>query len=739
MLSIGTGIALTRRYRAFISYSWADREWAEWLHRTLETYRTPRALIGAEGALGAIPERLTPIFKDREEEAAGHGITAAIEAALAESEFLIVLCSPNSAQSKWVNREIAWFKTNRDKRRILAIVVDGEPMASLKGDEAAECFPKALIYEVGDDLQPTERLEDPPLAADARKEGDGKRLAKLKLAAALMGSGLDALVRRDERRRAVRRRFVTGAAFALAAIFAGISVFAFNQRDAAIAARNEAVAAQAEAEFQKDEAQGLVEFMLTDLRKRLDAVGRLDILDAVAERLNESYAKQDLSKLDPDSLGRRARVQLLLGEVDNTRGNLDAALAQYKEAAASTEELLKRNPGKAQQIFDHAQSVFWVGYIAWQRGDAAEAKRYFTQYKDYADQLVAIDPDNEDWRMEVVYANSNLGTLAMDQGEAAEAEAYFLKTLEFSKRLATAKPDDVDLDLALALSYSWLALAQERRGAFAAAEASLSLEKAIVEPIVIREPRNSSAIERAQVNARGRARISLARGDPKTAIALLVELTRHQEALVEEDPENTERLQYHAWSLIDLGEAQIAAGLVDSATQSSEAANEIAATLAKIDSKVQDWQVSVTGTALRLAAKIKLAQGEYNSALSIIGSIRPVLVESTGEPIKDRDLSSLLGSIATLEARAYNKLGNIEAAEETAARAIAILEPNSLQLDPNNARYLCEAYLIAGSAKMATRLANQLKAMGYNHPEFIRMLEDDPEIRLSNSRPAELN
>ena len=193
---------MARRYKAFISYSWSDKGWAGWLHRALETYRTPRALVGASTAYGPAPAGLHPIFKDREEEAAGHSIGAAIEAAMTASDFLIVVCSPRSAQSTWVNREIAWFKRNRDPRRILAVVVEGEPGASLTpGAAGAECFPPALLYKVDENLEHTSELEDPPLAADARPDGDGRRGAKLKIAAALLGIGLVDLVRRDERRR----------------------------------------------------------------------------------------------------------------------------------------------------------------------------------------------------------------------------------------------------------------------------------------------------------------------------------------------------------------------------------------------------------------------------------------------------------------------------------------------------------------------------------------------------------
>ena len=55
------------RYRAFISYSHKDARWARWLHRTLEGYQLPRRLRGTTGEFGALPDRLRPIFRDREE------------------------------------------------------------------------------------------------------------------------------------------------------------------------------------------------------------------------------------------------------------------------------------------------------------------------------------------------------------------------------------------------------------------------------------------------------------------------------------------------------------------------------------------------------------------------------------------------------------------------------------------------------------------------------------------------
>lgn len=279
----------TFRYKAFISYSWADAKWGKWLQHGLETYRTPRALVGEERAHGPVPARLHPLFKDREEEAAGASIGAAVEAALASSEFLIVVCSATSAKSRWVNREIAWFKAHRDPAKVLALIVGGEP-----GDPDNECFPRALTHLVDADGTVTHAPVDTPLAADARETGDGKRMARLKLAAAMLGVGLDELVRRDERRRTLRTRAVVATSLSLTAVMATLTWFA--------------VEARKEAEFQRNQADGLVEFMLTDLRAKLEPVGRLDALDVVGTRALDYYARQKLADLDADALGRRARA-----------------------------------------------------------------------------------------------------------------------------------------------------------------------------------------------------------------------------------------------------------------------------------------------------------------------------------------------------------------------------------------------------------------------------------------------
>lgn len=192
------GTTTSVKYRAFLSYSHRDRAWGQWLHTELERYRIDKELVGRETSVGPVPKTLRPIFRDREDFSAGHSLSAQTIAVLNQSQFLIVLCSPNAARSQYVNEEIRHFKALGRSDRIIPVIIDGEP-----GDLSRECFPAALRIKAGLDGAFSGDQEE-PIAADARSRGDGKKLATQKVVAGLLGLGLDEIVRRAERAR--RRR-----------------------------------------------------------------------------------------------------------------------------------------------------------------------------------------------------------------------------------------------------------------------------------------------------------------------------------------------------------------------------------------------------------------------------------------------------------------------------------------------------------------------------------------------------
>jgi MTH538 TIR-like domain (DUF1863) len=231
--SATTGAAAPPHYWAFISYSRHDEGWAKRLHGFLETYRIPRELVGRTVHGRVIPRRLLPIFRDRDEFAGGSDLGVRIGDALAASRSLVVICSPYAAASKWVDREIARFKTIGKSDHIFPLIVAGEPFASENPDaNLPECFPKSLRFTLdANGAVTTARSE--PLAADAREGMDGWKNACLKLIAGILGVRFDEL-RQRERARQRRLKLMRAALAALAAVLVGASYVGLADADLAI-------------------------------------------------------------------------------------------------------------------------------------------------------------------------------------------------------------------------------------------------------------------------------------------------------------------------------------------------------------------------------------------------------------------------------------------------------------------------------------------------------------------------
>lgn len=449
-----------QEYHAFISYSHRDEAAAKWLHRKLETYRFPSRLVGRQAPFGPLPRTLAPIFRDREELAAGPSLPEKVQQALAVSHALLVICSPNSAASAWVNREIEEFRDLHPERPILLALIEGSP------DTA---FPPAI--RAGTDV-PHE-----PLAADLRPEGDGRRLGLLKLLAGLVNIPLGELVQRDAQRKMRRVMAVTGLALMAVAILSTSMIMAVQARD--------------EAERQRASAEGLIEFMLTDLRERLEGVGRLDVLSTVNRRALSYYRQQDIDALPAESLERRARILLAMGEDDEQRGDLTRSLAQFEEAARTTGILLRQQPDNAQRIYSHAQSEFWVGLIAWRTQRIDAAQKAFERYEELAFRLIERDPLNPDWLMEAGYAASNLATLLLrDRGDAIAAEKRFRASLGLFQTALRLRPGDESIRWDIADSHGWMADSYRAQARYVDALAERKRQKAILGGLIADYPRN---------------------------------------------------------------------------------------------------------------------------------------------------------------------------------------------------------------------------------------------------------
>jgi WD40 repeat protein len=231
-------MSVAYKYRAFISYSRADRERAVLLQTRLVRYLLPRALRRIKAGVTFDRRPLKPIFRDEDELVPGQDLPNRIRVGLQESEFLIVLCSPNAVASGWVDKEILDFAALGKANNILAIVVGGEPLIE---QEHLEALPRALRFEI--DL---EQMEDgktkaivsgrtaTPLYVDLRGRLADDRHQFLTIVAALLSlQALDDLVRKDhvfQVRRTVMR-WAIGSVVAASFLALGIVLVARARTD----------------------------------------------------------------------------------------------------------------------------------------------------------------------------------------------------------------------------------------------------------------------------------------------------------------------------------------------------------------------------------------------------------------------------------------------------------------------------------------------------------------------------
>ena len=422
------------RYKAFISYSHADQKWAQWLHRSLEGYRVSAHLKGRQTPAGPVPARLTPVFRDREELASSPDLSDRIRQALDDSQFLIVICSPNAARSRWVNREIEHFKWKGRSNHILCIIVDGNPSTPGADDD---CFPPVLRQRFDESGNRVDGTSE-PIASDLRE--DGKLQGRLKLIAGLLGVGLDELRRRELQRR--NRRMVT--ITASSALIAALTVIlAVN----ALLARNEA-------DQRRRQAEALLTFMVGDLRTSLTPIGRLDLLEKVGQQAMEYFAATDVGNLTDSELLSQAQVLTQLGEIRIGQLQYRQALDSFTEAYERSAALFANDPADGERMYNRGQAEFWVGFVHWRIGNLSDAQRWLDRYLSSAEGLIVLDPDREDWIREVAYGHHNLAVLNQEVGELDAAVRGFELEMQILEALYAKSPSgQYRRDIADAQSY----------------------------------------------------------------------------------------------------------------------------------------------------------------------------------------------------------------------------------------------------------------------------------------------
>ena len=705
------------RYRAFIAYSHQDEVWAKWLHKALETYRVPTRLVGTTTAVGRIPRRLAPIFRDRVELPTASDLSRKIDEALGQSVNLIVICSPDSATSHYVNEEIRTFKSLGRADRILCLIVGGEPHGSaLSGREAEECFAPALRFSFSADGVPTQERAA-PIAADARPGKDGKTNAKLKLIAGLLGVGFDALKQREHHRHMRRMVAITALSLFAMLVATGLAIDALIARKAAVAARETA-------ERRQKQAENLVGFMLGDLNDKLSQVQRLDILEATDNEAMKYFQSLPTVDVTDQTLALRAKALEKIGSIRTSQGKLPQALESYRAASALTRELAKRAPADSARQVAYANDFNWIGNVYWFQGDLERSIANFQHAILLLEKAGDAMPDDKELAFNLAAARTNAGRVFEARGEYAQAKALYDEVQRTFEALRLREPGNVRWQSELGDAYDNLGKLALEQGQLVQAVAAYRDDQHIKATLAVADPKNYDAQENLLISDAILGRTLVLCGANEAATHYARDAVKLAASLVAFDSTQTywrEDLAYYSQLL---GALLRQGGQLDEAARLDNDAVRILDELVATDKTNARWRRELAVAQLELA-RLQIARGDYDiaehrlaDALATIKSVR----ETSPSDIN----LILLATNADIErGRIAAKHKDKNSARNYWARARDAIAPVvHAGDDPNVLAAWASALLLLDDFGAAHPVLQKLASMGYRTPDFTALVAE---------------
>jgi len=529
---------------------------------------------------------------------------------------------------------------------------------------------------------------------------------------------------RDTPRRRLRQAAI--AALVVAAV-AGAAKYTYDlarERTIAVAARDDA-------DRRRGQAEDLIGFMLGDLRKNLERVGRLDVLDGVGAKAMAYFAAVPAASLSDEELLRRSTALYQIGEVRIAQGNLEAATEPLEESLALAQALVARRPGDGERVYGLAQSQYWAGFVHWRRQNLDPAERHFTAYLDAARRLLEIDPANGEWRRESAYANSNLGSVLQARGDLDGALSRFRACLEIEQALFARAPKDRELAQAVASSHNAIGLVLRSQGRLGAARPEFEAQLAMQEQLHAAAPDDAVNHRQLGISHAYVGDLLGALGEQPAAHRHFTTALAIAETLSARDPanrlwqQNVARYLTRVGVTTPLNQPKVRRQLLDRAVG-------VMRGLATADPTNAGWIRELAESHYERGS-VAADAGDVAAAAADADAAVQALVSLHGAAATDRQVARVRSLAHALAGRVWTERGEVARARGAWSQALADIESVASHssdyqfLDP-----LAQALLALGRTHDAAPILQKLDAMGYRN---LRLLQ--PRLRAGRAfRPS---
>jgi eukaryotic-like serine/threonine-protein kinase len=484
------------------------------------------------------------------------------------------------------------------------------------------------------------------------------------------------------------------------------------------------------ADQRREQAEGLISFMVGDLRRKLEPIGRLEILDTVGMRALAYFAAVPSSELSERELLRRSQTLSQIGQVRMTQGDLDLAASAFRESEQLARALAARDTVSEWQKW-LGEAHFWLGYTHYLRGELDEALGEFEPYLEISRRLVERDPTNPDWQLELGFAHTNIGSVREAQGNLTAALEYFRYTLEVKERLVLLDTSNMEWLLSLAHSRNTVGRAHERLGHLDSAEVHYRADVAIKERLVARDSANMMWRQFLVPARMYAARIDELRGRPSAAAAGYEAARRVAISLYAADSTNAEWARSVAVTSLSAGRTRIQLGQAADGLELLRAGRRILRALVGRDSTNADLRERL-GVAELEIARAMAGSGDRRAAATSAAAAESLLGPLAANPNAEQRVRVDLAYVRLLSAELHAREGAAAAARAAWNSALEVLDTSMPgdELRALDAR--ARALVGVGRANEARTLVAQLQQSGYREPAFTRFAT---ELTTAGPRP----
>jgi tetratricopeptide (TPR) repeat protein len=501
--------------------------------------------------------------------------------------------------------------------------------------------------------------------------------------------------------------WVTSLALAVTVVMSGLAIDALIARKAA--------------EQRQKEAEGLVDFMLTDLNDRLRQVQRLDILEAVDNQAMAYFLALPLRDVTDQTLALRVKALQKIGNVRQDQGQLAAAMESYRAASALGAELVRRAPGDPEREAAYAETLNHLGNAQYFQGDRDHALESFTRATELLTRATAARPTDQ-WLAVLSSARTNAGRVFENRGDFEAARQLYESVLATATTLASRQPGEARRQAEVADAHDNLGKLALEQGRLTHAIAVYRDVRRIRAELSARSPDDRAALEGLLVSNAILGRALALCGAEGAATKYVREAVGAARTLVAFDAKQADwRLELGKYSLLLAGLARGAGRLHEAAGHEGEALR-VLADLVATDRTNSSWRRELASAQVE-SARLQLALGEAAQADRLL---KAPLAMAAGE----REAGRADRNLRLLEAQAHLVQGQVAARQRDEARARdhwtrardVIANDARIGANPNFLSAWASALLLLEDAGAARPAVDQLAAMGYHSADFVALL-----------------